>query len=147
MCCIGFWFNRPLLSPTYESFKYMILCNFSLVPTVSISSRSQLNCLSLAADIKHNLSDVGFGHVTFSAWDGQFMEFSTSLGMDCYGWGVPLGAGGQPPVWMIFTGEFSYLTWVLVFIALFLASVVLWVLPRTLPRCEQQDKAMYRLPR
>jgi len=102
--------------------------------------------LSLAADIHNNLSDVGFGHVTCTQniW---FLEYSTSIGIDCFGWGVPLGAGRQPPVWAMLAAEFSSLTWGLVFIALVLATVALWSLPKTLPRWEQQDKTTYSLPR
>jgi hypothetical protein len=103
--------------------------------------------LSLAADINSYLSDVGFGHVIYSTRGLRFLEYSTSIGMDCFGWGLPLGAGRHPPVWTMLSAEFSSLTWGLVFIALVLATVVLWSLPRTLPRWEQQDKKMYRLPR
>jgi len=103
--------------------------------------------LSLAADIDNNLSDVGFGHVTQNSRDLPVLEYSTSIGMDCYGWGVPLGAGRHPPVWATLTAEFSSLTWGLVFIGLVLATVVIWSLPRTLPRCGQRDKTMYSLLR
>jgi len=103
--------------------------------------------LSLAGDINSNLSDVGFGHVIPKIRDLPFLEYSTSIGMDCFGWGVPLGVGRKPPVWAMLTAEFSSLTWDLVFIALVLATVVLWSLPRTLPRWEQQDKTMYSSPR
>jgi hypothetical protein len=103
--------------------------------------------LSLAADINNNLSDVGFGHVIHNTRELPFLEYSTSTRMDCIGWGVPLGAGRQPPVWAMLTAEFSSLTWGLVFIALVLATVVLWSLPRTLPQWEEQDKTIYSSPR
>ena len=100
----------------------------------------------LAADINNNLSDVGFGHVTHNSQYVGFLEYSTSLGIDCYGWGVPLGAGQQPPAWFMFTTEFSSLTWGLIFMSLLVAAVVLWILPRALPRWEQRDSKLY-MPR
>jgi hypothetical protein len=81
--------------------------------------------------------------VTHSTQDVGFLEYSTSLEMDCYGWGVPLGAGWQPPAWMMFTTEFSSFMWGLLLIALLLAAVVIWTLPRALPGWEQQDKKLY----
>jgi hypothetical protein len=98
---------------------------------------------SLAADINSNMSDVGIGHVTHNIRDMRFLDYSSCLGVDCYGWGVPLGAGRQAPAWTKFTTEFSSLTWVLIFSALLLAAAVLWILSRALPQPEVQDKALY----
>lgn len=99
--------------------------------------------LSFAADISNNLSDVGFGHVTHSTQDVGFLEYSTSLARDCYGWGVPLGVGRQPPVWVTFTTEFCSLTWALILVALLLAAIALWILPRALPQWEHQEKQLW----
>ncbi|XP_033608717.1 ionotropic receptor 21a isoform X2 [Cryptotermes secundus] len=100
----------------------------------------------MIADISNNLSDVGFGHVTHSTQDIGFLEYSASFARDCYGWGVPLGAGRQPPPWVAFTTEFSLLTWCLIVAALLLAAVVLWILPRVLPRWELQEKPLWGMP-
>jgi hypothetical protein len=124
-----------------------LFVELSVVLIASVSNTKPTELFSLAADIKNNLSDVGFGHVTRSTQDVGFLEYSTSLGMDCYGWGVPLGAGRQPPAWVMFTTEFSSLTWGLVFIAVLVAALVLRILPRALPPWEQQDEKLYDMPK
>jgi hypothetical protein len=115
--------------------------------TVDLFVSHRAGLLSLAADISNNLSDVGFGHVTHSTQDVGFLEYSSSLARDCYGWGVPLGAGRQPPAWVAFTTEFCSLTWALILVAFLLAAVTLWILPRALPRWEHQEKQLWGTPR
>jgi cytoskeletal protein RodZ len=47
----------------------------------------------------------------------------------------------------MFTTEFSSITWGLIVVALLLATVVLWIVPRALPQWEQQDKKLFSMPR
>jgi hypothetical protein len=120
--------------------------------TVSEPTDLFLSCseglLSLVADISNNLSDVGFGHVTQDTEDVGFLEYSTGLAWDCYGWGVPLGAGRhRHPAWVVCVTEFSSLTWGLILVALLLAAVTLWLIPRMLPQREYQEKELWGTPR
>ncbi|XP_069683259.1 glutamate receptor ionotropic, delta-1-like [Periplaneta americana] len=101
----------------------------------------------MIADIKNKISDVGFGHVTEGMQDVGFLEYSTSLGVDCYGWGVPLGAGRQTPAWVMLTTEFTLLTWSLLFVALLISAFAIWSLPKALPRRLEPDREVYRTPR
>jgi hypothetical protein len=114
---------------------------------VSYATHNRVLLLSLIADVSNNLSDVGFGHVTQDIQDVGFLEYSTSLARDCYGWGVPLGAGRQPPAWISCVMEFSSLTWSLMLVALLLSAITLWLIPRLLPRQERQEKRLWGAPR
>ena len=56
------------------------------------------------------------------------MEYSTTFGVDCYGWGIPHGVGHSPPAWMSLTSEFTGLTWMLLLMTLCVSAAVLQAL-------------------
>jgi hypothetical protein len=133
--------SSEILAPIYKTTLATLL-----EPTDMFLSHSRELSL-VVADIRNNLSDVGFGHVTHDTQDLGFLEYSTSITRDCYGWGVPLGAGRQTPAWVAYITEFSSLTWSLILAALFLAAVTLWLLTRLLPQWQHKEKQLWGTPR
>ncbi|PSN38035.1 hypothetical protein C0J52_21385, partial [Blattella germanica] len=81
-----------------------------------------------------------FKRMSDQLWD--LLEYSSTLGMDCYGWGIPLGAGHRIPSWKTLTSEFSTLTWGLIFLALCLSAMCMWALSHR----DARDRHRYRIP-
>ncbi|RZF35805.1 hypothetical protein LSTR_LSTR009221 [Laodelphax striatellus] len=80
----------------------------------------------LGKDILTRKIDIGFGKFSTASDMSDGISFAKELEMDCFTWAVPWRAGDSPPVWKKYVDEFYSEVWMLIFVSLFVAFLVLY---------------------